>query len=244
MSDDGFLRYRPRCRLLGGRRVLPVALRPSLVPAYVSYVSGNTLASHSMGGRASSVLLSVVFVLGFSTIFVALGATATALSRLLFAYRYEASIVGGAVVVLFGVFMTGIVRLPPLERDMRFHGAIPGGRPAGAYLLGVAFGFGWTPCIGPILGAILTVSAVSSTASIGVTLLSAYALGLGVPFLASALFADGLMRRLKVVRGLGQALHLGAGGVMIAMGVAMMTRAMTTFSFWLLETFPALSSIG
>jgi cytochrome c-type biogenesis protein len=215
-----------------------------LVPGYISYVSGNTLASHRMGGRASSLFLSMVFVFGFSTIFVALGATATALSRALFAYRYEASVVGGALVALFGVFLTALVRLPLLERDLRFHGAIPGGRPAGAYLLGVAFGFGWTPCIGPILGAILTVSAISATASTGVALLSAYALGLGVPFLASALFADGLMRRLKAIRGLGRALQLGAGGVMIVMGVAMMTGAMTTFSFWLLETFPILSKIG
>jgi cytochrome c biogenesis protein CcdA len=101
-----------------------------LVPGYVSYVSGNKLASHRMRGRASSLLLSLVFVLGFSTIFVALGATATALSRLLFAYRFEASVAGGAVVAMFDVFLTGLVRLPLLERDMRFHGAIPGGRPA------------------------------------------------------------------------------------------------------------------
>jgi cytochrome c-type biogenesis protein len=170
--------------------------------------------------------LSAIFVLGFSTIFVALGATATALSHLLFAYRYEASIAGGALVALFGLFITGVVRLPLLQRDLRFHDAIPGGRPTGAYLLGVAFGFGWTPCIGPILGAILTVSAISSTASTGVALLSAYAVGLGVPFLASALFADGLTRRLKAVHGLGRALQVGAGGVMIVMGVAMMTGVM------------------
>jgi cytochrome c-type biogenesis protein len=140
--------------------------------------------------------------------------------------------------------MSGVVRLPLLERDLRFHGQIPGGRPAGAYLLGVAFGFGWTPCIGPILGAILTVSAISSTASTGVILLSVYSLGLGIPFLAYALFADELIRRLKAVRGFGRALQFGAGGIMMVMGVAMMTGAMTTFSFWLLETFPLLARIG
>ena len=215
-----------------------------LVPGYVSYVSGTTLASHGIGGRTAALGLSAIFVAGFSTIFVALGATATGLSRALFAYRYEASIAGGAIVVLFGLFMTGLARLPLLERDLRFHGAIPGGRPAGAYLLGVAFGFGWTPCIGPILGAILTLSAISSTASTGIVLLSVYSLGLGVPFLASALFADRLMWRLKAFRGLGRALQMGAGGVMMVMGVAMMTGVMTTFSFWLLETFPIFSRIG
>ena len=114
-----------------------------LVPGYVSYVSGNKLASHRMRGRASYLLLSLVFVLGFSTIFVALGATATALSRLLFAYRFEAPVAGGAVVAMFGVFLTGLVRLPLLEARHAFSRRDPR-RPSGAYLLGVAFGFGWT----------------------------------------------------------------------------------------------------
>jgi cytochrome c-type biogenesis protein len=190
------------------------------------------------------MLLSVCFVLGFSTVFVALGATATAFSRLLLSYRYEASLVGGAIIILFGVFMTGFVRLPVLERDLRFHGSIRGGRPIGAYLLGLAFGFGWTPCIGPVLGAILTVSALSSTASAGIALLAVYSLGLGVPFLASAAFADGLIQRLKSMRRIGRTLQIGAGFVMIVMGVAMLTGTMSSFSFWLLENAPMLARIG
>lgn len=217
-----------------------------LVPGYISYVSGQTLGrDHRVAtGRLVTLSLSLCFVLGFSTIFVALGATATAFSRLLLFYRYEATLVGGAIVIVFGVFMTGLVRLPWFERDLRFHGSIRGGRPLGSFLLGVAFAFGWTPCIGPVLGAILTVSALSSTASAGIVLLAIYSLGLGVPFLLSAAFADHLMQRLKSIRRLGRALQVGAGGVMVAMGVAMITGTMTAFSFWLLENVPMLAQIG
>ncbi|RVH28081.1 cytochrome c biogenesis CcdA family protein [Sinorhizobium meliloti] len=217
-----------------------------LVPGYISYVSGQTLGrDHRVAtGRLVTLSLSLCFVLGFSTIFVALGATATAVSRLLLFYRYEATLAGGAIVIIFGVFMTGLVRLPWFERDLRFHGSIRGGRPLGAFLLGVAFAFGWTPCIGPVLGAILTVSALSSTAAAGIVLLAVYSLGLGVPFLLSAAFADHLMQRLKSMRRLGRTLQIGAGGVMVAMGIAMITGTMTAFSFWLLENVPMLARLG
>lgn len=219
-----------------------------LVPGYISYVAGNAAVaggpSQAISNRLSALLLSIWFVLGFSTVFVALGASATAISRLLLSYRYETNILGGAIIIVFGVFMTGLVRLPWLQREVRFHGNLPGGRPLGAYVLGLAFGFGWTPCIGPVLGAILTVSALSSTASNGIALLSIYSVGLGVPFLLSALFTEGLAKRLKGMKRTGRLLQIAAGVIMIAMGVAMMTGTMTTFSFWLLEQFPILTKIG
>jgi cytochrome c-type biogenesis protein len=219
-----------------------------LVPGYISYVAGNSggadAAAPPAGARLATLMLSVLFVLGFSTVFVALGAGATAISRALLWYRYEANILGGGIIILFGVFMTGLVRMPWLQRDLRFHSAVAGGRPVGAYVLGLAFGCGWTPCIGPVLGAILTVSAMSSTASSGIALLSIYSLGLAIPFLLSALFTDGLAQRLKAMRRTGWALQIGAGGVMVVMGVAMITGHMSTFSFWLLDKFPILTSIG
>ncbi|MCK5932204.1 MULTISPECIES: cytochrome c biogenesis CcdA family protein [Aurantimonadaceae] len=219
-----------------------------LVPGYISYIAGNSAGrgepSGSSGGRLSTLSLSAFFVLGFSTIFIALGASATALSRLLLAYRYETNIVGGAIIIVFGVFMTGLVRLPWLDRDVRFHSEVRGGRPLGAYLLGLAFGFGWTPCIGPVLGAILTVSALSATASDGIALLSIYSIGLGLPFLASALFTEGLAKRLKPMRRVGRLLQIGAGGIMIAMGFAMITGKMSMLAFWLLQRFPIFGSIG
>ena len=218
-----------------------------LVPGYISYVAGNSAglgATPPAGVRLATLMLSTFFVLGFSTVFVALGAGATAISQALLWYRYEANILGGAIIILFGVFMTGLVRLPWLQRDLRFRSAVSGGRPLGAYVLGLAFGCGWTPCIGPVLGAILTVSALSSTASNGIALLSVYSLGLAIPFLLSAFFTDGLAQRLKTMRRTGWALQVGAGGVMVVMGVAMITGHMSTFSFWLLDQFPVLTKIG
>ena len=213
-----------------------------LVPGYVSFIAGRS--STQARGRSAITLLSLAFVMGFSTVFVALGASATAISRLMRAYSYEAGIFGGLIIVVFGLLMIGLVRVPWMQRDARYHGRIPGGGPLGAYLLGLAFAFGWTPCIGPVLGAILTVSAVSATAADGVLLLSLYSLGLGIPFVLAALFTQTLVAGLPRMRKAGRYLQLGAGAVMIVMGGAMITGQMTRFAFWLLETFPAFGSIG
>ncbi len=219
-----------------------------LVPGYVSYIAGSAAAAGDLPPRSSSrfnaLVMSIWFVLGFSTVFVLLGAGASALSHLLLAYRYEAGIVGGAIILVFGVFSTGLMRFPWLERELRLQVPIEGGRPVGAYLLGLAFAFGWTPCIGPVLGAILTVSATSASASSGIALLSVYSLGLAIPFLLTALFADGITAHLRRMRGAGRGLQILAGGTMILMGLAMMSGQLSTMAFWLLETFPFLAKIG
>ena len=173
-----------------------------------------------------------------------LGASATALGQALISYRYELNLVGGAIVIGFGLFTLGLLRPSWLHQDLRIDVAFPGGRPMAAYLLGAAFAFGWTPCIGPMLGTILTVSAASTTVGKGVAFLTVYSLGLGVPFLLAAAFTDGLLARLKSIGRIGRFLQLFAGGVMILMGVAMITGQLSTFSFWLLETFPLLATIG
>ena len=219
-----------------------------LVPGYVSYVAGHALPrSHREEHpvqRFSALALSLCFVLGFSTVFVILGASATALGQLLVRYQYETNIAGGIIVMVFGLFMTGVIKLPWLEHDVRFHGAIRGSRPLAAYLVGLAFGFGWTPCIGPVLGAILTVSAASATVSSGIALLSAYSLGLGVPFLATAVFTSAFLKRLKAMRRIGRPLQVVAGIIMIIMGLAMATGQLSVFAWWLLNTFPIFTRIG
>jgi cytochrome c-type biogenesis protein len=220
-----------------------------LVPAYVSYVAGQSSGSltrrRELRERLSALALSSVFVLGFGVVFVALGAGASALGSLLLQYRYEANLIGGAFVALFGVLMIGMSRgMPWLQREWRFHPQLPGGRPAAAFVLGLAFGFGWTPCIGPVLGAILTLSATQAPGAGGTALLAIYAAGLGVPFLLVALFTRELAARMRPLRRLGWALQIIAGLVLVVMGIAMMIGRLSQFAFWLLETFPALGKIG
>lgn len=220
-----------------------------LVPGYVSYVAGQSIADAEAGAsgiwaRLHTLGLSFYFVLGFSTVFVLLGASATALGQLLLGYRYELNIVGGIVVIVFGLFVVGLLRWSWMASELRIHAAIEGGRPLSAYVLGLAFAFGWTPCIGPILGAILTVSAATTTVSGGVVLLAIYSLGLGVPFLLTAMFTDAVSHRLKSVRRLGRWLQVVAGGAMVLMGLAMVTGQMSVMAYWFLDTFPILAKIG
>ena len=219
-----------------------------LVPGYVSYFAGQSAASLATPSPTlpslQTIALSLCFVLGFSTVFVILGASATALGQMLLAYRYELNLAGGAIVIGFGLFTVGAMRPSWLQRERRFDAAVPHMRPVAAYLLGLAFAFGWSPCIGPILGSILTVGATSATVADGITLLATYSLGLGLPFVIAATLTDGLLARLKSAGRIGRALRLAAGSVMIVMGVAMITGQLSAFSYWLLETFPVLSAIG
>ena len=219
-----------------------------LVPGYVSYVAGDTLThgrqADSRMQRLSAIGLSMCFVAGFATVFIALGAGATAVGQMLLGYKYEANMIAGVIVILFGLFMAGALKLPWLQRDLHFHVDIKGGRPLGAYVIGVAFAFGWAPCIGPVLGAILTVSAVAATVSSGTSLLAAYSLGLALPFLATAIYTDKLLGWLKSMRRFGRWLQVGAGASMVLMGVAMITGMLTASSFWLLQTFPVFATIG
>ena len=219
-----------------------------LVPGYVSYVAGGVSVAQPDANPVSRRLqvlgLSFCFVLGFSTVFVLLGAGVTVLGQLLLAYQYELNIAGGVIIIAFGCFMLGLVRPWWAQRDVRFHASVQGGKPVAAYVLGLAFAFGWTPCIGPVLGAILTVSAATATVSDGVTLLAIYSLGLGVPFLVVAFFTDSLVGKFKAMGHLGRTLQLVAGAIVILMGVAMITGQLSAFSYWLLDAFPALGNVG
>lgn len=215
-----------------------------LVPGYVSYIAGRTVGGGEGAERGRAIWLSLCFVLGFSTIFMALGASATALGQVLLQWRYELNLVGGAVVILFGLFMIGAARLAVMERDFRIHLDLPGGGTMASYILGLAFGFGWTPCIGPILGAILTASAATATVGEGVSLLAIYSAGLGIPFLLVAAFTDRVAGRMRRLGSIGRRLHQASGLIMIAMGVAMISGQLSALSYWLLDTFPILGRIG
>lgn len=217
-----------------------------LVPGYLSYVAAQSVGRKqlSWSRRLATLGISTFFVAGFATVFIAFGASASALGQLLGRYRNELNIASGIIIILFGLLMLGMLRHAAwLQRDLRFSPRIFGGSPAAAYLLGLAFGFGWTPCIGPILGAILAISA-SGTSAGGVALLGSYALGLGIPFLIAALFLDRAAKALRHLRRVGQMLQLLGGLVLVAFGLAMVFGYVSTFSIWLLEMFPALGQIG
>ena len=216
-----------------------------LVPGYVSYIAGQSPGTEAASDRTRwrTLGLSLCFVLGFSTIFIALGAGANMLRSSLNAYRIELNLLAGLVVILFGLFTMGLLRLPLLQREVRWQANPVGRGPLGAYILGLAFAFGWTPCIGPILGAILALAA-SADGMGGLSLLAVYSLGLGVPFVLAALFLSTFIARLKTLRWAGRLLHLAAGGVMVLMGVAMITGHLSLAAIWIMETFPFLTFIG
>jgi cytochrome c-type biogenesis protein len=162
----------------------------------------------------------------------------------LLAYQREMAFAAGVVVVVFGLHFLGLLRIPLLARDVRFEARAGTGTALGAYVFGLAFAFGWTPCIGPVLGAILSLAAQAGSTGRGLTLMAAYALGLGLPFLLTALF---LGRAVAVMAGLRR--HMGrvervTGVLLVGVGLMMLTGAFSDLSFWLLETFPALARIG
>ncbi len=217
-----------------------------LVPGYISYVAGASLEElqEGNGSRWRALFYAVWFVLGFSAVFVAFGASASAIGGLILQYSYELGILAGIVVILFGLHLLGFSPLRVMQRDVRLHLEIPGGRAIGALLLGTAFAFGWTPCIGPILGAILTMSASTATLDKGVALLAIYSLGLGVPFLLAALFTETLLRHIRRLTAFGRRLQQVAGGLLLVMGVLILTGELQTLSYWLLEAFPVFSTLG
>ena len=219
-----------------------------LVPGYISFIAGRSLDELDAPTHFTRLTLfgqAALFVLGFSTVFITLGASATALGRLLLTYKQEANLVGGTIVVVFGLFMTGLINPRWLHLDLRFvHRIELRGGPVAAYVLGLAFAFGWTPCIGPILGAILTVSASTASIQGGIVLLSVYSLGLGVPFVLTAVFLERFLVHQPRLRRWSRPLHLATGIILIFAGIAIATGQLTKLSYWLLELFPALGRIG
>lgn len=203
-----------------------------LVPGYLSFVSGisfNELATAQ--GRPAVVKRAAIhalcFILGFSSVFVALGASATAIGQFLQARTDFFSKVGGIIVVLLGLHITGIWRISLLIREKRLVQTAPHKGLAGSFLTGLAFAFAWTPCIGPILGAILTVSAAQETVGHGVLLLSLYSLGLGLPFLFTALATHSFLILFGRVRSYVRAIEVGAGCLVIVMGLLILTDTLT-----------------
>ncbi len=220
-----------------------------LVPGYVSYIAGRSLddvlGQTDVRKRLSVIYSSLFFVAGFSVVFITLGAGASVIGGFLRGYLYEAGYVAGGIIILFGLNMMGLLRFDWMNRDLRFNKPAPsgGGGPVGSFFLGTAFAFGWTPCIGPILGAILTIGATTMNVSDGVALLSIYSLGLAIPFVLVAAFTDRFMAKSKAIKRIGRPLQSVAGGVLILVGIGMATGYLNSAGTWLLNNVPFFQSL-
>ena len=210
-----------------------------IVPPYLAYMGGISMGD--MKGDATArrrvILPALFFVMGLSTVFLLLGFTASAFGAFFLQNQVLFSKIAGVIVIVFGLHFLGIFRIPILDREARVQTGDHGGSAFGAYILGLAFAFGWTPCIGPQLGTILSLAAQEGSVQRGTVLLGVYALGLGLPFLLAALFivrSMGLMARLKKHMKL---IERSMGILLLTVGLALVTGAFTDFSFWLLETF-------
>ena len=190
------------------------------------------------------VLSSVAFVLGFTTVFVILGATATAMGQLLIANFALLSKIAGVIIIVAGLHFLGVIHIPILHREARYHTET---RPAGllgAYLIGLAFAFGWTPCIGPVLGAILAIAAGEDSVRQGIGLLLVYSLGLGIPFVAAAVAIRPFLSAVQRFRPHLAAMEKVLGGFLVLTGILFLTNSMTLISGGMLELFPGLARVG
>ena len=221
-----------------------------LIPAYLCYIAGTSLEDLTKEGGVDRALArkvaiaALAFVLGFSTVFVVMGASASAINRLIFDHIEIISKVAGAVIVIFGLHYMGFFKIAFLYREARFN---PQKTPAGligAYVLGLAFAFGWTPCVGPILSTILAIAAGQDSVAYGVSLLSVYAAGLGIPFMIAALAVGPFMKFLGRFRRHLHKVEMAAGALLVVTGVLIFTDSLQVLSYWLLEAIPALGEIG
>jgi cytochrome c-type biogenesis protein len=219
-----------------------------LVPPYLIYLTGATIEhvaneETTTSSRRAVMISAFLFVLGFSTVFVLLGASASLIGGLIRAWSAQLAILAGVVIIVMGLHFLGLTRIGLLMREGRL--AIP--KPVGlwgAYVMGLAFAFGWTPCIGPILAAILSIAAAEATVAKGAGLLAVYSAGLGIPFLIAAFMVERFSSVFARMKRHLATVERAMGVLMIITGIAFLTGAVSNVSIWLLDTFPSLQSFG
>jgi cytochrome c-type biogenesis protein len=219
-----------------------------LVPPYLIYLTGATIEHVANDGptpssRRAVMASALMFVLGFSTVFVALGASASLIGGLIRAWSAQLAIVAGIVIIVMGLHFLGLTRIGLLMREGRLTMPKPVGL-WGAYVMGLAFAFGWTPCIGPILAAILSIAAAEATVARGAGLLAVYSAGLGIPFLIAAFMVEQFSAVFARMKRHLATVERAMGVLMIVTGIGFLTGAVSNVSIWLLETFPSLQSFG
>jgi cytochrome c-type biogenesis protein len=220
-----------------------------LVPPYLVYLGGTSMEQMTDEDGLTRdvwlrvILTSVLFVLGFTTIFVALGAGASAFGQLIGQYKTELAAVSGVVIILFGLHFLGVLKIRFLYREARYHHQTSGASLMGAYVIGLAFAFGWTPCVGPILATVLAVATREDSLLAGVKLLLAYSLGLGIPFILAAVAIRPFLSFMQKFRA-----HLGRvekvmGGLLVGVGLLFLFGQMNLVGNWMLDTFPGLAKV-
>jgi cytochrome c-type biogenesis protein len=219
-----------------------------LVPPYLCFITGTSLddlaRNETVGNWQRTMLAALLFVLGFATVFVALGAGASAVGQLLRSHLTLLGQIAGVAIIVMGLNFLGLVKIPLLGREARFlAGARPGGK-VGAYVIGLAFAFGWTPCIGPVLASILSVAASEQDVGKGAGLLAVYAMGLGIPFLLASAGVGSFLAFQQRFRRHMLTVERAMGGLLVLTGFMFLTGTMQELSYWLIERFPALAAIG
>lgn len=207
-----------------------------LVPGYVSLISGvgvEQLKSHESHLLRKVMLNSIAFILGFSVVFITLGAISTEVGQMLARYKSTVAQVAGVVIILFGLHLTGVFKIKALYTDARLHQVKGSSTPLGAFVIGFAFAFGWTPCVGPILAVILGFAAAQDSVTKGILLLAIYSLGLAVPFLLTSLLIERFLKFYQRFRSYMHLLEVVSGGLLIALGILLVLGRFTLISNYL-----------
>ncbi|MAH85623.1 MAG: cytochrome C biogenesis protein [Rhodospirillaceae bacterium TMED8] len=221
-----------------------------LVPPYLCFLGGVTLAQVTGCEAINSAVMrrvflsALFFVLGFSTIFVILGATASTLSQFLADYFDLLAQIAGVIIILLGLHFLGFLKIPLLYREVRFHAQVKPAGFIGAYFIGLAFAFGWTPCVGPILASILFIAGSEDSVFYGISLLGTYSLGLGIPFLFAAFAVRPFLGFIQRFRRHMQSVEWGIGILLVSTGALFLTGGFSEIAYWLLEIFPGLATFG
>ena len=220
-----------------------------IVPPYLAYLAGISFQELSGENVSASmrrriVLASLFFVLGFTTVFVALGATASFIGQTIAQYFGVLSVIAGVLIIIMGLHFLGVFRISMLYREARVNVASKPAGFLGSYIMGLAFAFGWTPCVGPVLATILFVAGTEDTALRGAALLAVYSLGIGLPFMLAAFFASGFLNWANRFKQHMRKIEIAMGGLLVVTGILFVTGSMSRIAQWLLYTFPGFSTIG
>ena len=215
-----------------------------LIPGYISYISGQTL-NDIVTSRQRILIKTILFSLGFSAVFISFGATASLIGKSFLKNSNELRWIAGLIVVLFSLHIMGFLNLKFIDKELRWLRTLEFSKDLGfPFVIGLAFGFGWTPCIGPILGSILVLAAVETTISEGVMLLSSYSLGLAIPFILSGYSISRFLRISKKLRNKMRLISITGGIILLFTGIAIMTNQLQFLGYFILEYFPFLGNIG